>query len=181
MGCAASSFSVSWSYHALPCWGSGFVSLFCIALLSAIKLSFVTGIILRSMSAQSCAASNGWQVAWRGSSPDLQLDNMMGMFSLLHLVSRFPSLFNRATQSSVMMADARACWRWQCCECHGDNSVDSDVGCAYCEYHWRCHNCRVYDVSLKAGNTARYLTATTAQQQLEVVISRTEQVVPSSS
>ncbi|KAF1941392.1 hypothetical protein EJ02DRAFT_466602 [Clathrospora elynae] len=42
-------------------------------------------------------------------------------------------------------------YRWQCCTCGGDNSVNIDKGCATCCNHWRNECCHVYDDSRRSG------------------------------
>jgi len=35
--------------------------------------------------------------------------------------------------------------RWQCCSCYGNNSVATDLGCAFCNNHNKCGYCKVWD------------------------------------
>lgn len=40
---------------------------------------------------------------------------------------------------AVSAREEKLChYRWICCSCHGENSVDLDAGCAHCYNHWRC-------------------------------------------
>lgn len=38
--------------------------------------------------------------------------------------------------------------RWICCKCGGENSFVTDLGCVYCNDHWRDDRCEIYDVHM---------------------------------
>ncbi|KAF2622898.1 hypothetical protein BU25DRAFT_414882 [Macroventuria anomochaeta] len=44
------------------------------------------------------------------------------------------------------LVDGNETYRWQCCNCHSDNSCEYNKGCYNCS-HWRCSTyCSVYAI-----------------------------------